>query len=89
MNTISHLSDTQPRKPGRIKGEGWGVTGGEGEGLLAEMKKSKGQAHMFSGRGKGFPFDLALVSLEGTMKKSSCSSRVETTLAAVAEAQRL
>lgn len=39
---------------------------------------------------EGFSLDLALVSLEGILKKSCCSSsRVETTLAAVAEAQRL
>lgn len=66
-----------------------------GEGLLAEMKKSKGQVYMFGGIGKAFPFNLALVSLvslEGISRKSSCcssSSRVETTLAVVAEAQRL
>lgn len=61
-----------------------------GEGLLAEMKKSKGQVYTFGGIGKAFPFNLALVSLEGISRKSSCSSsRVETTLAVVAEAQRL
>lgn len=63
--------------------------GGGGEQLLAEMKKSKGQVYMFGGRGKVFPFNFALVSLDGILRKSSRSSRVETTLAAVAEAQRL
>lgn len=54
------------------------------------MKKAKGQAYTFGGTGKAVPFNLALVSLEGIPRESSCSSsRVETTLAAVAEAQRL
>lgn len=53
------------------------------------MKKAKGQAYTFGGTG-GRP--LALVSLEGILRESSCSSsssRVETTLAAAAETQRL
>lgn len=56
---------------------------------MAEMKKSKGQVYTFGGMGKAFPINLALVSLEGILRKSSCSSRVETPLAVVAEAQRL
>lgn len=64
--------------------------GGEGEGLLAEIfKKVKGSSIYILWKREGSSLNLPLISLEGTMKKSGCSSRVETTLAAVAEAQRL
>lgn len=64
--------------------------GGEGEGLLAGIKKKlTGSSIYILWKGEGFSLNLALISLEGAVKKSGRSSRVETALAAVAEAQRL
>lgn len=54
--------------------------GGGGEGLLVEMKTSKDQVYTLGGKWNVFPFNLALVSLERILRKSSCS-RAETALA--------
>lgn len=56
---------------------------------LRFLKKVKGSSIYILWKREGFSLNLALISLERTVKKSGRSSRVETTLAVVAEAQRL